>query len=90
MIPQNVITETLLTLNMLYTKCDTRTERYLENNDRGIFNETFINAPKPLSFSDIFHWQDRLAEFHHQSQSSPTTWSQMWTDRRNPLQRYTF
>jgi hypothetical protein len=48
------------------------------------------NLSRPLSPSDFHHWRDRLLELHCIFHSPPIGWSQMWADRRNPLQWYTF
>jgi hypothetical protein len=39
---------------------------------------------------DFDHWRNRPLELHHMFHSPPVGWSQIWADRRNPLQWYTF
>ena len=89
-IPESVTKETLLSLNLLFPNWDPRTERYLQKANQGFFAEATIKIPRQLYLMDFYHWQDRLAELHDESQSSPPSWKQLWTDRRNRLQWYTF
>lgn len=44
-----------------------------------------------LMLSDFDHWRDRLLELHEEIfQSPPVSWAQLWRDRRNPQQYWTF
>ena len=44
-----------------------------------------------LMLSDFDHWRDRLLELREEIfQSPPVSWAQLWRDRRNPQQYWTF
>lgn len=46
--------------------------------------------PERLYLSDFHYWRDRLSEICFEYQSPPSRWRELWTDRRNRLQWYTF
>lgn len=56
------------------------------------FNDHGPFAPGgSLMLSDFDHWRDRLLELHEEIfQSPPVSWAQLWRDRRNPQQYWTF
>lgn len=88
--PEALIKETILSLNLLFPDWNPRTERFLHKTSQSEVAEAAVDAPLRLHLSDFYYWQDRLADLHLASKSAPTTWRQMWTDDRNPLQWYTF
>jgi hypothetical protein len=46
---------------------------------------------KAITLLDFDHWRDRLLELHEEVfQSPPVSWAQLWRDRRNPQQFWTF
>ena len=53
-----------------------------------------LNPPfedsRPRHLADFDHWRNRLLELHQIFHSPPVGWTQIWADRRNPLQWYTF
>jgi hypothetical protein len=46
--------------------------------------------PSHAHLNEFYHWRDRLIRIHQEFQSPGPGWRQLWSDRRNPLQWYTF
>jgi len=74
---------------LLFPDGDPRTSKLLRRLDQGYLSE-FQIPPERVYLSDFYYWQDRLAEICFEYHSPPSTWRQIWTDRRNRLQWYTF
>ena len=83
-----VIDETISTLRLLFPEWDSRTSKFLQRAEQSNLAEPHIS--KHMYLSDFHHWQDRLSEICFEYQSPPANWRQIWTDRRNRLQWYTF
>jgi hypothetical protein len=49
-----------------------------------------FEVTKTLTLLDFDYWRDRLLELHEIFQSPPVSWAQLWRDRRNPQQFWTF
>jgi hypothetical protein len=49
-----------------------------------------FDATRPLNLADFDHWRNRMLELYQLFHSPPMGWTQLWADRRNPLQWYTF
>ncbi|KAL8793189.1 MAG: hypothetical protein Q9195_004219 [Heterodermia aff. obscurata] len=96
-IPDQVINETILTLNFLFPRWDQRTTKYLKKIGRSSFPEVYVTVPQQLYLTDFHYWQDRLAILLRASQAPPAahrntlpTLRFLWNDRRNPHQWWTF
>ena len=88
--PTDLVKEVLLSLHLLFPNWDLETERYLQKADRTFITEMDLDTPRRLFLADFHYWHDRIANLITESHSLPTSWKQLWTDRRNPLQFYTF
>ena len=90
-VPLNVLKETLMSLDLLFPSWDSSTVDLLAR-ERQIFHEQGpFEATKTLALADFDHWRDRLLELHEEIfQSPPVSWAQLWRDRRNPQQFWTF
>lgn len=89
-IPPTVLSETLLTLDLLFPHWDHRTERFLLREDQNFLQYGPFNDPHPIDFGDFSVWGSRLSRLDDVYHSPPVGWRQLWYDRRNPLQWYTF
>jgi hypothetical protein len=86
----SLVRETLLSLGILFPTWDLRTERFLCNSQNTqLYDHPFEN-PCHVHLNEFWHWRDRLAQIHHEFQTPGPGWRQLWSDRRNPLQWYTF
>lgn len=50
-----------------------------------------FDGPRTLNLGEFVYWRDRLLEVYEEVyRSPPVSWGQLWADRRNPQQWYTF
>lgn len=88
-IPTTLINEVLVTLHLLFPIWDPSTFRMHPQLQHHMFPEDKVDSDHRY-LSDFYHFRDRLAEIHWAFTSPPSSWRQIWTDRRNRLQWYTF
>ncbi|ETS06754.1 hypothetical protein M419DRAFT_44929, partial [Trichoderma reesei RUT C-30] len=91
--PECLIQETLNTIGLLFPSHDDKTTRWLKSLaeiDPQLMRCDSIERHK-LRFGDFNYWHDRLVILKQVlDDSSPSTLSQRWHDRRNCLRWYTF
>lgn len=90
-VPLKVLCDARRSLALLFPIWDEGTAAFLERENKS-FNSygPFENA-QSLSLMDFEHWRDRLLELHEDIfLSPPLSWAQLWRDRRNPQQFWTF
>ncbi|KAH7395504.1 hypothetical protein BKA64DRAFT_673919 [Cadophora sp. MPI-SDFR-AT-0126] len=90
LLPETVLRETLVSLSLLFPQGDIATEDFMLQHDHTFHLEGPFNESRPQSLADFDHWRNRLLEVHQIFHSPPVGWMQIWADRRNPLQWYTF
>jgi hypothetical protein len=89
-LPKTLLKETLLSLKLLFPHWDTLTESFMLQHDQAFHLEGPFDDNRPSNLADFNHWRNRLLELHQIFHSPPVGWTQIWADRRNPLQWYTF
>jgi hypothetical protein len=98
--PKNLIGETLRTLDLLFPRQDTDTQRWLKSQqsrdddtlapDISLLNRNMMMSTdrRAINFE---YWRDELMSLKERfDQPKPTSLSQFWYDRRNRPQWYTF
>ena len=91
LLPFEVLKETKLSLDLLFPFWDNRTVAFLESEKQTFHEHGPFEVIRTLTLSDFDHWRDRLLELHEEIfQSPPVSWAQLWRDRRNPQQFWTF
>jgi hypothetical protein len=86
-----VLKETRLSLDLLFPFWDDQTVKLLEKEKQTFHEYGPFEATKTLTLLDFDHWRDRLLEIHEEIfESPPVSWAQLWRDRRNPQQFWTF
>ncbi|TVY18403.1 hypothetical protein LARI1_G003433 [Lachnellula arida] len=90
LIPRGILRETVLSLSLLFPRWDIHTDNFMLQYDQTFHLEAPFSDPHPQHLSEFSHWRNRLMELHQIFHSPPIGWTQLWTDRRNPLQWYTF
>jgi len=91
LIPFEVLNETRLSLDLLFPFWDSRTVALLEKEKQTFHEYGPFEVTKTFTLLDFDHWRDRLLELHEEVfQSPPVSWAQLWRDRRNPQQFWTF
>jgi hypothetical protein len=88
-IPDAVIDETMLSLRLLFPDWDPYTSKFFNKIDQNTLGEDGV-YPERIYLTNFHYWRDRLLEVCFEYQSPPSAWRQIWTDRRNRLQWYTF
>lgn len=90
-IPFEVLEETKLSLDLLFPFWDGRTVKLLENEKQDFHEYGPFEATKALTLLDFDYRRDRLLELQEEVfRSPPASWAQLWRDRRNPQQFWTF
>jgi hypothetical protein len=83
-------------MNLLFPSRDTRTQKFLRKKFLKKKGQTFGMEgpvdyhPGPLYLSDFHFWRDRLSTLYTEFCSPPPSMTQLFNDRRNVLQWYTF
>jgi hypothetical protein len=91
LIPLKVLTETKLSLDLLFPFWDNRTIALLEKEGQTFHENGPFESIKALNLLAFDHWRDRLLELHEEIfQAPPVSWAQLWRDRRSPQQFWTF
>ena len=91
LIPLAVLKETKASLDLLFPFWDSRTVAFLEQEKQNFHDHGPFEVTKTLTLLDFYHWRDRILELHEDIfQSLPASWAQLWRDRRNPQQFWTF
>jgi hypothetical protein len=86
-----VLIETIQSLNLLFPHWDGATVRLLEKHGQTFHSSGPYDGPAPLNLMEFDHLRDRLLEVYDVIfQSPPVSWKQLWRDRRNPQQFWTF
>jgi hypothetical protein len=75
---------------MLFPSWDTKTQSFLKKNGQTFGMEAPVDYPGPLYLSDFNFWRDRLSTLYTDFCSPPPSMTQLFRDRRNVLQWYTF
>ncbi|PVH71644.1 hypothetical protein DL98DRAFT_660528 [Cadophora sp. DSE1049] len=91
LIPLSVLNEPKASLDLLFPFWDSRAVAFLEKEKQTFHEYGPFEVAKSLTLLDFDHWRDRLLELHEEIfQSPPVSWAQLWRDRRNPQQFWTF
>lgn len=73
-------------MNILFPGFDRNTKTLYPD----VAEQSPVANPVPIYLSDLVYWQDSLAALWNEFQSPPPSVRQLFYDRRNPLQWYTF
>ena len=89
-IPKELISETLQTLDLLFPFSDKATQDYLDESSQPFYRTSHRNTASVSDFGEFHYWRKRLLELHDLYNQAPRSVAQMWHDRRNPMQWWTF
>lgn len=90
-IPLEVLKETKLSLDLLFPFWESRTVALLAKEKQDFHEHGPFEATRTLTLSDFDYRRDRLLDLHEEIfQAPPVSWAQLWRDRRNPQQFWTF
>lgn len=89
-IPHAVIDEYIKTMNLLFPSWDMKTQKFLKKRHQTFAMEAPVDYPGALFISDFHYWRDRISVLFTEFSSPPPSMTQLYHDRRNILQWYTF
>lgn len=90
MLSQKLIRETITSLNMLFPQWDTATQTLLREHGQTFDSVPPFDGPRRLTLQEFSHWRDHLIDLHDLYKAEPDSWLQLFFDRRNPQQWWTF
>lgn len=89
--PEGLLRETILTLNLLFPPWDPSTNNLLKRHGQRFHEQEPLDEPGRLSLQEFSYWRDRLLDLYEiVFLAPPDGWRQLWADRRNRVQWYTF
>ncbi|KAL2040353.1 hypothetical protein N7G274_006796 [Stereocaulon virgatum] len=89
-LPTDLVAETLRTLDLLFPFGDESTQKYLAESGQDFYRTSSRDPSRATDFGEFRYWQRRLVELHELFHHAPKSVLQMWYDRRNPVQWWTF
>lgn len=76
---------------MLFPQWDSETQGLLSKHGQTFHSVGPFHGPRRLDLHEFDYWRDQLLELHEEIYLAPAdSWRQLWIDRRNPHQYYTF
>lgn len=80
-----------MTLNLLFPQWDPQTQDLLQKHGQTFHTAGPFIALRRLDLHEFSFWRDQLFELYEEVYLAPAdSWRQLWVDRRNPYQWYTF
>ncbi|KAL8747778.1 MAG: hypothetical protein Q9190_000384 [Brigantiaea leucoxantha] len=90
LIPASVLKEALATLDLLFPPFDPAVVKFLKQSKHCFSLDGSWGRRRPRRLREFSHFRERLLEIHDIFHEPAPGWSQLWADRRNPQQFYTF
>lgn len=88
--PPEFLYETLQTLDLLFRLGDRKSRAFLEERNQPFFRYYSARRSRALSLTDFNYWRENLVNLYDVFNAPPAGFHQMWHDRRNPMQWWTF
>ncbi len=89
-LPKDFVAETLRTLDLLFPFGEEDTRKYLDQTGQTFYRTSSRDLSRATNFGEFRYWHKRLMELHGVFNQAPRSILQLWYDRRNPLQWWTF
>ncbi|KAK0507468.1 hypothetical protein JMJ35_009991 [Cladonia borealis] len=89
-LPKDFVAETLRTLDLLFPFGEEDTRKYLDQTGQTFYRTSSRDLSRATNFGEFRYWHKRLIELHGVFNQAPRSILQLWYDRRNPLQWWTF
>lgn len=90
-LPQALLRETITALNMLFPQWDPDTQSLLSKHRQTFHTVGPFRGSRRLDLNEFDFWRDHLLELYEEIHLAPADgWRQLWVERRNPHQYYTF
>lgn len=88
--PKELMMETLKTLELLFPFGNADSRAFLQARAQPLFSTHLSSTPTSLDLGDFEYWRARLVNLCDAFNAPPFGFYQMWHDRRNPMQWWTF
>ena len=89
-LPEDFVSETIQTLDLLFPFGKEGTRKYLDQKGQTFYRTSSRDLSRATDFEEFRYWRKRLEDLHDVFHQAPRNILQMWYDRRNPLQWWTF
>lgn len=89
-LPHDFVSETIQTLDLLFPFGQEGTRKYLDQTGQTFYRTSSRDLSRATDFGEFRYWRKRLEDLHDVFHQTPRNISQLWYDRRNPLQWWTF
>jgi hypothetical protein len=88
--PRDLLLETIRTLDLLFPFGDEGTQRYLDGKNQTFYRTYSQDMPRSTDMGEFRYWRKQLMELDEVFHQAPKGMLQLWYDRRNPMQWWTF
>ena len=89
-LPKDFVAETLRTLDLLFPFGEEDTRKYLDQTGQTFYRTSSRDLSRATDFGEFRYWHKRLVVLHGVFNQAPRSILQLWYDKRNPLQWWTF
>lgn len=89
-LPEDFVRETIQTLDLLFPFGEEGTRKYLDQTGQTFYRTSSRDLSRVTDFGEFRYWRKRLEDLHDVFHQAPRNILQLWYDRRNPLQWWTF
>ena len=89
-LPKDFVAETIRTFDLLAPFGDESTQKFLDETRQSFYRTSYRDLPRATDLEEFRYWRKRLTELHDVYNEAPRSVLQIWHDRRNPLQWWTF
>jgi hypothetical protein len=89
-LPRSIAEETLLSLRILFPNWNIATEKFLRRSRNLQLHDSLFEYPCNAHLDQFYHWRGRISRLHLEFRSPGPSFKNLWFDRRNRLQWYTF
>ncbi|EQB51455.1 hypothetical protein CGLO_08998 [Colletotrichum gloeosporioides Cg-14] len=83
LVPREIIQETIVSLNYLYSRGERKTSKLLDQEGVHKFKQPFPDRPL---LRDFRYYRARLVDVAYEFLNPPRRWRAIWKDRRSPMQ----
>ena len=90
LLPADLLSETLRTLDLLFPYGEQDIDKFVDETSESIYRTSSRYVSRATNSGEFVYRRKQLEELHDIFHQEPRNFHQMWHDRRNPLQWWTF
>ena len=87
---KDLLEEAMKSLDLLFPFGDSQTRKFLSGEGHPFFLAETHNFPRTMDLGDFSFWRRRIVILYDAFNAPPSRVHQMWKDKRNPMQWWTF